>query len=204
MSDMHPLQTTAQPSPAGRGRAWRIGLCLCAALACSDGKAAVRRAAVEEAERLLATDASAALHAAKAALVEHASDPSLSLLAARACMVLDRHNEALEFAEQALDTDDLEQDVKAELNWVRGGALMGRFRDLGSDVDWRAANAALEAGTVAGGHRVEAAALLVFLQDLSHLGSETRRARFAAMVERLDQDGDVAEKVRAYLDAQAR
>jgi len=181
----------------------RIGaaLCLGALMACSDGGAAERSTAAEEAEVQLATDASAALHTVRSALDDHGADPALSLLAARACLALDRRGEALEHAAAGLDAEDLDEDMESELEWARGTALMGRFNELGSSADWRGANTALETATRAGGRRVEAATLLVFLQDMGNLGTPARREKFAKLVYELDTEGKSAEKVRAYLAA---
>jgi hypothetical protein len=170
-------------------------------LGCSDGGSEARSTAADEAERQLATDPSAALHTVRSALTDHGTDPALSLLAARACLALDRRSEALEHAQAGLDAEDLDEDTESELEWARGTALMGRFNELGSSADWRAANTALESGTRAGGRRVEAATLLVFLQDMGNLGTPARREKFAKLVYELDTEGKSAEKVRAYLAA---
>jgi hypothetical protein len=188
--------------PAGRRISGWAVVWLCVALACSDEGAAARGMARDEAERQLLTDASAALHAARSALTEYGPDPALSLLAARACLALDRRGDALAHADAGLDAEDLDQDTEADLNWARGTALMGRFQELSNQIDWRGANRSLEMATRAGSRRVEAATLLVFLQDMGLLGSTTRRDKFAQLVYELDTGGKAAEQVRAYLAAQ--
>jgi len=206
------MQVHETMADAGAGRApwrgctatrlgWVAVLLLSATLGCSDGGAEARSTAADEAERQLATDASAALHTVRSALADHGADPELSLLAARACLALDRRGEALDHAEAGLDAEDLDEDTEAELEWARGAALMGRFQELSISADWRGANTALESATRAGGRRVQAATLLVFLQDMGNLGTPARREKFAKLVYELDTEGKAAAKVRAYLAA---
>ncbi len=166
---------------------------------CSDAAQSARGRAAEEAASLLAGDPRAALRVARAAQADHGADPRLSLVAGLAHMRLEQRSEAIEQAEAGLAVEDLPPDLRADLSWVRGAGLMSRFRELSSPDDWRAANTALEDATLAGAHRAEAAAALVFLQDLSPLGSDDRQLRFARLLLELAPDGAAAGKVRELL-----
>lgn len=174
--------------------------------ACADGTDAKLRAALASAQASLDANPSEALFLSKDALSKSAGhdaecDAQLALVAATACLRLERRNDALDYAQRGLQLDGLPPDVLADLNWARGTALMGRFKELGEEADWRTANTALEKGTEAGHHRVEAAALLVFLQDLGRHESTERQLKFARLVLALEPDGKQAALVRKLLES---
>jgi len=173
---------------------------LLALAACGDPSAPGRDAALAGAQAALESDPSSALHLARAGLSDHGADARLSLVAGLACLQLERRSEALAAADEGLAADDLPADLRADLSWVRGAALMARFRELSDLDDWRAANGALEAATGAGAHRVRAAAALALLQDLAPLGSQERQLRFARLAIELEPDGEAARTLRAVLE----
>jgi hypothetical protein len=177
-----------------------LALLLAWPCACSDASADARAAALAEAQAALEADPSRALHAARAALSDHGADPRLSLVAGLACQRLERRSEALEHADAGLAVEGLEPGLRAELAWVRGAALMSRYRELSAAADWRAANMALESATQAGAWRVKAAAALAVLQDLGPLGSPERQEKFARLVLQLQPDGREAQAMRALLE----
>lgn len=177
-----------------------LALLLLLPSACSDASADARATALAEAQAALDADASRALHVARAALADHGADPRLSLVAGLACQRLERRTEALELADAGLLAGDLPPALRAELEWVRGAALMSRFRELSVTDDWRGANTALEAATQAGGYRVQAAAALAALQDLGPLGSPARQEKFARLVLQLQPEGREAQAMRALLE----
>jgi hypothetical protein len=181
-----------------RPRALLLPLLLLAA--CSDPAADAREAARATARAALGQDPSRALHVARAALAEHGPDPGLGLLAGLACQRLERRSEALEHADAGLATEDLPADLRADLAWVRGAALMSRYRELSASDDWRAANTALESATQAGAYCVQAAAALAVLQDLGPLGSPERQEKFARLALRLQPDGREAQAMRTLLE----
>jgi hypothetical protein len=149
----------------------------------------------------LESDPSAALFIARDALSRQGEDPRLRLLAAMACLRLERRSNALEYADQGLQSEDLDDDLKADLQWARGTALAGRYHEVHDLSDWRAANTSLELATAAGGHRVQAATLLVALQDMSNLGTTDRQLKYARLVLQLEPDGKNAASVRALLES---
>jgi hypothetical protein len=169
--------------------------------ACGDPHAQARDAAAAQAQSELAADPSAALRTAKAALAEHGADPRLELVAGLAHLQLHETSEAVTQAEAGLSADELPPDLRADLSWVRGAALMARYRELSSADDWRAANLALEHATTAGAHRVEAATALTFLQVLGNLGNDDRLLKYARLVLQLEPEGESAKQVRALLDS---
>jgi len=168
---------------------------------CGDASEAARNTAADEAQAALATDPARALRVAKAALAEHGPDPRLSLVAGLAHMHLEQRSEAIAQAGAGLAVDDLPPDLHADLSWVRGAGLMARYREIASLDDWRAANTALEDATVAGNHRAEAAAALVFLQDLGPMGTPERQLRFGRLLLELSPDSPAAGRVRSVLEA---
>jgi hypothetical protein len=176
---------------------------------CGNGAGAQRTATLEEGRAKLADDPSGALFLAKDAFAREreaggAPHPELFLLAASACLRLERRNEAYDYASHGLAAEDLDDDLRADLLWARGAALMGRYRELGDEADWRAANTELEKATQAGSHRLDAAFLLVGLQDLGAHENTERQLRFARLVIELDsgegRDGSKAALVRALLE----
>ncbi len=186
------------------GRGWRARIVLCAALSlagCGASTGDERSQRLEEGRGKLESDPSAALFVARDALNRLGEDPRLRLLAATACLRLERRTEALEAANAGLDADDLDDDLRADLEWARGTALAGHFQELSSDADWRAANTSLERATLAGSHRAEAAALLVLLQDLGRRGTPERQLRFARLLIQLEPDGETTARIRKLLEA---
>ncbi len=179
---------------------------LLAAGGCGDAATKADEKALVASRDTLATDPSAALFQAKAALADlHdrglPDDPRLQLVAAEACLRLDRRTDALAYAEAGLAAGDLPADLRADLSWASGTALMGRFVELGSESDWRSANSTLEQGTEAGHHRLEAAFLLVGLQDLAGHSNPERQRKFARLVIELDTEGTQAGRVKRLLEA---
>jgi hypothetical protein len=168
--------------------------------ACGDPHADARAAALAQAQSELAADPAAALRTAKVALHEHGADPALSLLAGLAHLALEQRNEAIAEADAGLSAEGLTPEMRAELCWVRGSALMSRFLELSSPDDWRSANTALETATTAGAYRVRAATALVFLQTLGTLGNQDRLLKFARLVLQLEPEGESAQKVSALLE----
>jgi hypothetical protein len=171
------------------------------ASACGDAAATARAEALDQGRAVLAEDASRALFLARGALTEHGADARLSLLAAEACLALDRRNDALVHAEQGLSHEGLDEALAADLHYARGRSLMGRFKDLAAEADFRDANVALESATRSGSHRAEAATLLVGLQDLHGHRNDERQLKFARLLFQLEPDGAAAVKVRAMLAA---
>jgi hypothetical protein len=169
--------------------------------ACGDPHAAARDAALAQAQSELAADPAAALRTANTALVEHGADPRLSLVAGLAHLHLHEPSEAIAQAEAGLAADELPPDLRADLSWVRGAALMARFRELNSADDWRAANLALEQATTAGGYRVDAATALAFLQTLGTLGNDERLLKYARLVLQLEPEGNSAQQLQKLLDS---
>jgi hypothetical protein len=168
---------------------------------CGGSAAAQRAASLAEGRAHLAEDPSAALHVATTALHEHGADARLELLAAEACLKLKRLSDALAHAERGLAAEEsLTAELAADLSWAQGKALMGRYREVASEEDWRAANAALERATDAGSHRAEAAFLLVALQDLGPHRDDERQLRFARVLQEVEPDGQLARDARALLE----
>lgn len=175
-------------------------LLLLALAACSDAQAPDREERLREAQAALAQDASRALHLARAALAETGPDARLSLVEGLACLRLERRSEARTAADAGLAAAELDEDLRADLSWVRGAASMALYRELSDLADWRAANEALEVAAGAGAHRAEAAAALALLQDLGTLGSDERQLRYARLLLQLEPDGAAAGAVRAVLE----
>jgi len=166
---------------------------------CGSREAEQRADRLNEGLAKLDSDPSAALFIARDALAKQGEDPRLRLLAATACLRLERRSDALEYADQGLAAEDLDDDLRADLQWARGTALAGRFHEVHDLADWRAANSSLELATSAGNHRVQAATLLVLLQDLSGLGTPERQLKFARLVLQLEPEGKNATTVREAL-----
>ena len=169
--------------------------------ACGPSVSSRRAERLAEGQAQLEGDPSAALRTARAALLELGEDPQLELLAAKACLALGRRGEALEHAEQGLaGEDDLSDELRGDLAWVKGFTLVGRFRDLGVEDDWRAANTILEQAAAGGSHRPEAAFLLVALQDLGNHRDDERQLKYARLLRQLEPDGQRLADVRASLE----
>jgi len=178
-----------------------ILLALTVALGCGPSQASQRDARLAEGEARLADDPSAALQVARQALSESGPDPRLELLAAEACVKLGRRGDALTHAEQALATEDeLPDELAGDLSWFKGFALVGRYRDLHVEDDWRAANTVLEQAAASGNHRAEAAFLLVALQDQGNHRDDERQLRYARLLQQLDPDGPRMKSVREALE----
>jgi hypothetical protein len=174
---------------------------LWAAAACGPSTAAVRAQKLAEGREKLAEDPSAALQVARNALLQVGPDPELELLAADACLALGRRSEALTHADQGLAAEgDLPDALAGDLSWVKGFALVGRFRDLHVDDDWRAANTILERAAESGNHRAEAAFLLVALQDLGSHRDDERQLKYARRLQQLEPEGQRMTDVRAALE----
>jgi hypothetical protein len=174
---------------------------LWAAAACGPSTAAVRAQKLAEGQEKLVDDPSAALQVARSALLEVGPDPELELLAANACLKLGRRSEALTHAEKGLaDEDSLPDELAGDLAWVQGFALVGRYRDLHAEDDWRAANTILERAADNGSHRAEAAFLLVALQDLGNHRDDQRQLKYARLLQQLEPESPNLEAVRATLE----
>jgi len=201
----HGARSTAQAVRAATG-ILTLAMLLLATSGCGDDASRAAEQAVAAARQALAGDPSAALFQAKAALQDLRGrnlppDPRLHLIAAEACLRLERRNDALQFAADGLALDELDTDLRADLAWAHGTALMGRFTELGAESDWRSANSTLQDATEAGHHQVEAATLLVFLQDLGGHSNPERQLKFARMVLALDPGGPNAARVQKLLDS---
>lgn len=188
--------------PAGRDLPARLVLlALVVALGCGPSQAGQRADLLAEGQARLADDPSAALQIARQALAEHGSDPRLELLAAEACARLERRGDALAHAEQGLAAEDeLPDELAGDLSWFKGFALVGRYRELHVEDDWRAANTVLERAAASGSHRADAAFLLVALQDLGNHRDDERQLRYARLLQQLEPDGSRMEDVRAALE----
>jgi hypothetical protein len=178
------------------------GLLLVALLtACGDGGAKARADAGAAARAVLAENPSQALHLVKEAKAQHGSDPRLALVEAEALTALDRRDDAIEAAEEGLAVENLPDDLRADLSWWRGAALMKRYLELSSENDRRSANKSLETAAAAGAYRVKAATALVFLQDPDKPSNQDRILRFARLVLELAPGSNEATQVQAFLDA---
>jgi len=184
------------------GRMRRLAPLLLALLtACGDGGAKARADAEVAARAALAENPSQALHLVLEAKAQHGSDPRLALLEAEALTALDRRDDAIDAAQEGLAVENLPEDLRADLSWWRGAALMKRYLELSSENDRRAANMSLETAAGAGAYRLKAATALVFLQDPDQPSSQDRLLRFARLVLQLAPDSNEATQVKALLDA---
>lgn len=175
--------------------------CVLGAAGCGPSHAAERAQKLAEGREQLAGDPSAALQVARNALLQVGPDPELELLAADACLALGRRSEALTHADQGLAVEgDLPDELAGDLSYAKGFALMGRFRDLHVEDDWRAANMVLERAAANGNHRAEAAFLLVALQDLGNHRDDERQLRYARLLQQLEPDSQRLADVRAALE----
>ena len=169
---------------------------------CGPSQASQVEARLAEGEAHLADDPSEALKLARQALDELGEDPRLELLAAEACVKLDRRSDALAHAEKGLASEaDLSDELAGDLSWFKGFALAGRYRDLHVEDDWRAANAVLERAAEAGRHRADAAFLIVALQDQGNHRDDARQVRYARLLIELEPDAPRTKEVRAVLEA---
>jgi len=175
-----------------------LALGLGLASGCGPSAADVADQAVQAARAALVRgEDSAALAGARKALSEGADTPALRLVAARACLSLKRWSEAIEQARAGLGPGPRtapDPELAADLSWALGKAALGRFRDLGSQDDWRLANSSLEAGSAAGSQHAESAYALVLLQQLSPKGSSTRARRFNDLLQQLAPGSPEAAK----------
>ena len=169
--------------------------------ACGDDGAKARADAVAAAKAVLAENPSKALHLMNEAKASHGSDAGLALVEAEALTALDRRDDAIDVADDALSAENLPEDVRADLNWWRGASLMKRYIELSSENDRRAANMALESASGAGSYRIKAATALVFLQAADLPRSQERLLRFARLVQELAPDSNEATQVKALLEA---
>ena len=163
------------------------------------GDDASRAALATARTRFDAKDWSGALAAARDGLSARPGDPDLGLVAALACVRLDRASEAIEFADAGLAAPGVAPDLSADLQWARGASFMRRYLELKQLEDWRAANDALEQASKAGGYRLEAATALAALQDLSALGSDERMARYARVVRSLAPGSPSDQQITALM-----
>jgi len=195
------------------GRAPRTCLALALALVlagCGGSGSEAHEKAVAAARASLAAtpgNPSEALFKARDAIAKQAErsgeeDPRLDLIAAEACLQLDRRSEALEYATTGLTAADLEPDLRADLFWASGAATMGRYHEMNDEGDWRTANSLLEKATEAGHHQVDAAMALVGLQDLGNHRNDERKLKYARLVIALDKEGTKAQLVRRLLESQ--
>ncbi len=171
--------------------------------ACSDADAARRTAAHAAIADLLEQDEhSAALAGCMKTLADLGDDPRLQLLAAQACNGLQRRAEAIGHADQGLLLlDEGDPALRGELQWAKGVGLVARFRDLGAEGDWRAANTSLEYATAAGGRRFDAAVLLAVIQDLGDHKNDERQLRFARLALELRPEAPDVAKLVALLES---
>jgi hypothetical protein len=146
-------------------------------------------------------DPSKALSMALAGSSRDELSPRLALLAAEACLRLERRDDALRWARHGLEAHGLDPDLECELLWAQGTALLGRYVELHADADLRLANALLERATAAGPRVADAAYLLVRLQDLGGRPDDSRQLRFARVLFDHEPDSPRSREVRALLEA---
>jgi thioredoxin-like negative regulator of GroEL len=151
-------------------------------------------------EQLAAGEASAALSTVRRALAAGSEDPELRLVAAEACLALERWSEVLDHVVPALD-GGVTGDLAADLRWAEGKACLNRYEGVRDETDWRRANSSLEVASGAGDHRVEAAAMLVIMHHTHEDGDPARKRRFAELVTTLAPDSQEAKTVSALLGA---
>ena len=197
--------------PASRSRARpvpRVLLALALTLgagssACTD-EAAVEVAQLSgEAEQALAAgDPSQALFLAKRALERHGEDAELLRLAAAACNALERHADAAAFAQRGLDVVGDDEAVEADLQFERGRASLGLYRELKLPADWSKADVLLADASKRGSHRAEAASLVVVMQFLDGRNNVERARQHARIVAELDPGGRFDQLVDKVLAAQ--
>lgn len=140
-------------------------------------------------------DAAAALAAANKARANGADGPEARLLAATAANMLKRWTEGQEHAAAGLAAG-ASGAVRADLHWAQGHSALALTRELGSEEQWRLANTSLESATDGGGHRADAAYMLVLLQVMSPKGSTERMERFTALLEQLEPGSERAVNAR--------
>lgn len=184
--------------PASRSRARPVRGALLAltlvlgadATSCSDEGAVEVAALSREAEQALeADDPSQALFLAKRALERHGERAELLRLAAAACNALDRHSDATAFAQRGLDVVGDDDVLQADLQFERGRASLGLYRELEQPADWSKADVLLAGASKQGTHRAEAAALVVVMQFLDGRNNLERARQYARIVAELDPGG---------------
>lgn len=184
-------------------KALRRGSCLLVlalwAAGCGPADDPALQSARDDAAAALADgDASKALQLSRRALTISGDDAELMLLAGTAALDLKRFSDAADYADRALPLA-ASSELKADVRWLQGKALMGRFTELHNEDDWRQANVSLEPATSAGHHRTDAALMLVVLQDMSPRGDAARQLRFARELLVFAPDSAEANTVSAYL-----
>lgn len=182
-------------------RSWWVGLAALA-LACGAAEDPGLQTARDEGTTALASgDDSMALKVARRALTTLGDDGELLLVAGTASLNLKRFNDAVDFAGRGLALA-AEAQLTANLRWLQGKALLGRFNDLHDEDDWRRSNVALESAVLTGDHRADAALMLVLLQDMSDRGDADRQLRYARELVAMAPGSPEASKVTAYLKQQ--
>jgi hypothetical protein len=156
---------------------------------------------VAEIRAALETDPSRALTLVHAESAGDDVPPRVALLGAEACLRLERRDDALAWVERGLQASGLDEALECELLWAQGAALVGRYADLSSDADRRLANSVLERATETGPRAVDAAFLLVLLQELGGRGDDERQLRYARLFLAREPDGPRARQVRQLLEA---
>lgn len=198
---MNARRLDAARSRAARAAALALASCL-SLCGCGDADVAAGRAAAAAAQAALAArQPESALQTAQSAIARHGAGPELQLALSMALLQLDRRGEAIAAAQAGLELAAADDGLRADLEWARGAACMGRYTELKDEADWREANIALERATRAGSHRAEAAFMLVALQDLGAHADLERQRRFARLVLELDGEGKLAAAVRSHLAA---
>jgi len=178
------------------------GVLACLALACGSAEEpGLQTARDEGAAALQAGDDSLALKVSRRALTTLGDDGELLLAAGTASLNLKRFSDAVDFADRGLPLS-AEAQLTANLRWLQGKALLGRYNDLHDEDDWRRANVALETAVVSGDHRADAALMLVLLQDMSDRGDADRQLRYARELMALAPGSPESTKVTAYLKQQ--
>jgi len=190
-----------RPMTGSLSRGWWAVLA-CLVLACGSAEEPALQTARDEVAAALAEgDHSQALSVSRRALTTLGDDGELLLMAGTASLSLKRFSDAIECADRGLPLA-AEAQLTANLRWLQGKALLGRFNDLHDEDDWRRANVALEPAVLSGDHRADAALMLVLLQDMSDRGDPDRQLRYARELIALAPDSAEATKVTAYLKKQ--
>ena len=191
------------PGPQGLRRvAMALAVLLLASLAtaCSDPVLEARNASLDQIRAALAAgETSDALQLAQSATNDHGRDGRICLAAAEACLEMKRFKNAREWADWGLDTQPVDPDLRAELDWAAGMARLGTFLELREAGAWREANSSLERATLAGSRRADAAYALARMQGLDGMGSDQRKARFARAFLQVEAQGERADEMRALL-----
>ena len=194
-------QSTVQEMGERLVRSCWVGLAALA-LACGAAEDPGLQTARDEGTAALGSgDDSMALKIARRALTTLGDDGELLLVAGTASLNLKRFSDAVDLAGRGLSLSGAPA-LTANLRWLQGKALLGRFNDLHDEDDWRRANVALASAVLTGDHRIDAALMLVLLQDMSDRGDAERQQRYARELISLAPGSPEATKVTAYLKQQ--